>query len=131
MQIAYETLHVLSDGKFHSGTQIAQKLKVSRSTIWKSVAFLRQLGISIQAVSGRGYGWYAPIELLNKNAIEAGLNAASHTFLPRVEIFNVINSTNDYLMQRLSHDIPSGTVCIAERQTAWKGRMEKSWCSPF
>lgn len=131
MQIAYDTLHYLSDGKFYSGTLLAQKLKVSRSSIWKGIDFLRQLGIPIQAVSGRGYRWYNPTELLNKNSIIEQLTPTTETCLPRIEIFNEIGSTNDYLMQGLSRGLPSGTVCIAERQTAGRGRMGKPWASPF
>lgn len=131
MQVAYETLRLLSDGKFHSGTSLAEQLKVSRSSIWKGIAHLRQLEVPIQAVSGRGYRWPQPFELLNKQRILNGLNAKAHAHLPRLDVINVVGSTNDYLMQRLTHDIPSGSVCIAEAQTAGKGRMGRVWRSPY
>ncbi len=131
MQVAYEVLHILKDGKFHSGTSLALQLKVSRSSIWKGIAYLRQLEVPIQAVSGRGYRWPSPFELLNKNDILSRLNTKVKQSLNRIDVVNVIASTNDYLIQRLAHDIPNGSVCIAEAQTAGKGRMGRTWRSPF
>lgn len=131
MQVAYEVLRCLSDGKFHSGTSLAQLLKVSRSSIWKGVHFLRKLELPIHAVTGRGYRWAEPVELLNKKEILAGLNTTTQSYLPRLEVVNVISSTNDYLIQRLGHGICSGTVCVAEAQTAGKGRLGKKWFSPY
>jgi BirA family biotin operon repressor/biotin-[acetyl-CoA-carboxylase] ligase len=121
----------LSDGKFHSGTSLAEQLKVSRSSIWKGIAFLRRFNLLIHAISGRGYRWVSPIELLDKTAILSKLDAQIEQFIPRIDVVNVVPSTNDYLIQRLSHDIQTGTVCLAEGQTKGRGRMGREWCSPF
>lgn len=130
MQIAYEVLRILSDGKFHSGTILAQSLKVSRSSIWKGISYLRKLEVDIQAVSGRGYRWVSPSELLSKKEIMAKLTQEAHAFFSRIDVLNVITSTNDYLIQRLP-TISCGTVCTTEAQTAGKGRMGRTWRSPF
>ncbi|MCS5710250.1 bifunctional biotin--[acetyl-CoA-carboxylase] ligase/biotin operon repressor BirA [Candidatus Berkiella aquae] len=131
MQVAYDVLRLLIDGKFHSGTSLANELKVSRSSIWKGIHFLRQLEVNIQAVSGRGYRWCQPFELLNQQAIQAGLSLAAKQAYNRIDVVNVLSSTNDYLIQRLPHGLPNGTVCVAEAQTAGRGRMGKTWRSPF
>lgn len=131
MQVAYDVLRLLNDGKFHSGTSLALRLKISRSSIWKGINFLRQLGIGIQAVPGRGYRWFMPCELLNHSAILSALTPLAKQILSRLEVVNVIASTNDYLLSRLVHGIPHGCVCIAEAQTQGKGRMGKVWRSPF
>lgn len=131
MQVAYQALRLLSDGKFHSGTMLAQQLKVSRSSIWKAIAYLRTLEVSIQAVSGRGYRWNHPVALIDKNDIFNNLTPNTQQAFKRIDVVNVVTSTNDYLTSRLAHDIPHGTVCIAEAQTAGKGRMGRVWRSPF
>lgn len=131
MQIAYETLRLLSDGRFHSGTSLAEQLKVSRSSIWKGISFLRRFNLVIDAVSGKGYRWASPIELLDKTIILQHIKPENACYLPKIDLVNVIASTNDYLMKRLSHDIQSGTICLAEGQTKGRGRMGKGWCSPF
>ncbi len=131
MQVAYDVLRLLKDGKFHSGTSLALELKVSRSSIWKGIQFLRQLEVAIQAVPGRGYRWYQPCELLSQNEILSALTPAAKQALGRIDVVNVIASTNDYLIQRFPHGIPNGTVCVAEAQTQGRGRMGKIWRSPF
>ncbi|MGE3319566.1 MAG: biotin--[acetyl-CoA-carboxylase] ligase [Candidatus Berkiella sp.] len=131
MQVAYDVLRLLSDGKFHSGTQLSLNLKISRSSIWKGIHFLRQLGVVIQAVPGRGYRWYEPFELLSQHTILSSLTPLAQQLLPRVDVVNVVSSTNDYLLSRLTHGIPSGSVCVAEGQTQGRGRMGKLWRSPF
>lgn len=131
MQIAYEILRYLKDGKFHSGTALAQLLKVSRSSIWKGVDFLRRLHVVIEAVTGRGYRCVTPIELLEKKLLIPLLSPAIQHALPRIEIVPMISSTNDYLMQGIGLGIQKGTVCIAEMQTAGRGRQGKQWVSPF
>lgn len=131
MQVAYDVLRLLSDGKFHSGTQLSLNLKISRSSIWKGIHFLRQLGVGVQAVPGRGYRWYEPFELLNQHAILSLLTPFAQQALPRIDVVNVVSSTNDYLLSRLTHGLPSGSVCVAEGQTQGRGRMGKHWRSPF
>ncbi len=131
MQIAYEILRHLSDGKFHSGTMLAQSLRVSRSSIWKGIDFLRQLEVDVQAVSGRGYRWHEPPELLNKNLIWEELSTLAKENIARIEVVPIIGSTNDYLISRIPLGLAKGTVCLSEAQTAGRGRMGKSWQSPF
>ena len=131
MQVAFEILWILHDGKFHSGSHLAQHLKVSRSSIWKAIDFLRNLGVQIQAVSGKGYRWPNPFELIDKHEINKNLTVKTQQAFKSIDVVNVLASTNDYLISRLNHDIPSGSVCIAQAQTAGKGRMGRTWCSPF
>lgn len=131
MQTAFTLLRILNDGRFYSGAVLARELKISRSTIWKAIEYLRGQGLQIHAVPGRGYRWHAPLPLLDTQQIRSLLSPPTQAFFPKFELCAVIPSTNDYLAQRLSHGLPSGTVCLAEGQTAGKGRLGKSWCSPL
>ena len=45
----------LADGHFHSGEELAQRLGVSRSAVWKAANTLRELGSTVHAVRNRGY----------------------------------------------------------------------------
>lgn len=131
MQVAYEALRMLNDSKFHSGTSLAHQLKVSRSSIWKAIDYLRSLSVPVQAVSGRGYRLAVPLEFIDKPFIIEKLTLKAQQAFNKIEIFNAVASTNDYLLSRMAHDLPSGTVCIAEAQTRGKGRMGRTWVSPF
>jgi len=50
-------LTLLADGEFHSGTELAEVLGVSRSAICKQLKGLSELGLHHSAVSGKVTGW--------------------------------------------------------------------------
>jgi len=47
-----------------------------------------------------------------------------------VERFDVIDSTNTYLLDRARSGAPSGLVAVADHQTAGRGRLDRRWESP-
>ncbi len=126
-----QLLTLLADGNFHSGTTLATALGVSRSAVWKTIAGLSELGLNLIAVRGRGYRLSRPLELLTPNAIIAALDASIKPLVSDIVIHDTIDSTNNYLSQRARQNAPSGLVCLAEYQTAGKGRRGRQWVSPF
>jgi BirA family transcriptional regulator, biotin operon repressor / biotin---[acetyl-CoA-carboxylase] ligase len=124
-------LNLLSDGHFHSGTELANVLHISRSAIWKQLNGLADLGLPHSAVSGKGYRLERPLELLDENKILAAVDEQARALISTLEVFDQIPSTNTYLLQRASEHAPSGAVCFTEQQTAGKGRRGRRWVSPF
>jgi len=115
---------LLADGEFHSGEQLGEKLGMSRAAINKHIQTLRDWGIDVFTVPGKGYSLPGPIQLLNEAYIHSHIKNGSITVLP------VIDSTNQYLLDRLS-ELDSGDACIAEYQQAGRGRRGRKWFSPF
>ena len=64
-------IQFLADGEFHSGSELAKSLGVSRSAVWKQIAGFADIGVEIVAVSGKGYRLNQPLELLKQSTIEA------------------------------------------------------------
>jgi BirA family transcriptional regulator, biotin operon repressor / biotin---[acetyl-CoA-carboxylase] ligase len=124
-------LALLADGEFHSGTELASTLNISRSAIWKHLNTLAELGLKHSAVSGKGYRLERPLELLDKAEIMDALSDRAYSLISSLEIHDRITSTNTYLVERVLENIQSGAVCIAEQQTAGKGRRGRQWVSPF
>jgi BirA family transcriptional regulator, biotin operon repressor / biotin---[acetyl-CoA-carboxylase] ligase len=124
-------LTLLADGQFHSGTALAKALYISRSAVWKQLNGLAELGLHHAAVSGKGYRLERPLELLDKTRILAVLDDRTHPLISTLEIFDQIPSTNTYLMECAHDNALSGSVCLAEQQTAGKGRRGRHWVSPF
>ncbi len=126
-------IKILADGEFHSGTELSNALNVSRSAVWKQLSCLTELGIEYSAVSGKGYRLARPIELFNRTAIWNGLTGHSKQWLAELIIHNRIDSTNSYLNRLCQNqgDTPSGLLCLAEFQSAGKGRRGRYWVSPF
>lgn len=44
-------------------------------------------------------------------------------------VFSEISSTNDYLLNH-AHELEQGSICLAERQSAGRGRRGRAWYSP-
>lgn len=117
-------ISILSDGEFHSGEQLGERLGMSRAAINKHIQTLRDWGVDVFTVPGKGYSLPEPIQLLNEELIRGEISEGSITVLP------VIDSTNQYLLDRLAA-LHSGDACVAEYQQAGRGRRGRKWFSPF
>jgi len=92
---------------------------------------LSELGLQHAAVSGKGYRLDKPLELLDRESINAMVDEQSKTWVSTLEIHDTLNSTNSYLVEHSQNNAPSGFVCFAEHQTAGKGRRGRQWVSPY
>lgn len=125
-----EILRLLREkaGQFVSGEEFSQSLGVSRTAVWKQVRQLRELGYTIEAVTSRGYRLTGTPDTLIPTEIQAGLE--TRLIGREVVYYETTDSTN-----LRAHDLgeagaAEGTVVIADRQTAGKGRLGRSWISP-
>jgi len=123
-------VRLLVDGRFHSGQELARLLGISRAAVWKQLrSFPDTLGIQVDSVRGRGYRLRQPLELLDADWIRGAIDPAVS---PReVVIHDSIDSTNSWLMTQARGGMHGGSVCLAERQEAGRGRHGRHWVSPF
>ncbi len=126
-----ELLRHLANGTFYSGQKLAAQHGVSRMTIYHSMRKLEKLGIAVVRVRGRGYRLLRPIELLESQYILSRLKPDYVKHVSGLEIFPSLDSTSSYLLRRAAQGAPGGLVCLAEYQTAGKGRRGRRWVSPF
>lgn len=125
-----ELLALLADGQFHSGVDLAKQLNVSRTTISKRVADWQALGLDIDTVTGKGYRLQTPIDWLNQAKIYAFLPNNIQSLISEFSVQQIISSTNDFVAQSLQKKSQSGVVCLAEMQSAGRGRRGRTWLSP-
>lgn len=132
MSTRYKLISLLSDGQFHSGATLGQQLGISRSAIWKHVQALTDSGLDVFSVRGKGYQLATPIELLDSVKILSRLKPSVLASLDYIDILDEVDSTNDYLKARLPLLHPGrGCACMAEMQSAGRGRRGRRWISPF
>lgn len=124
-------LNLLADGGFHSGVELAKTLGLSRTAVWGMVHELQSLGLEVDAVSGKGYRLARPLDLLDGAAIYEALSAPARARLVELEIHDQLDSTNSHLMRQAAAGQPGGAACLAEFQAAGRGRVGRSWFSPF
>jgi len=124
-----ELLQLLGDGQTHSGQELAGVLNVSRTAIWKQLSKLEALGLELLSQPGRGYCLVGGLDLLDMDTISAHLSPAAVQNLTGLELLRVVDSTNAFLMRQ---EPRSGiSACLAEFQTAGRGRRGRKWVSPF
>lgn len=126
-----QILAILADGQFHSGQELAEELGLSRSGIWKVIQNLQGKGIEVFAVQGKGYRLAQPIELLVKDQIQQNISSHQSTFPGEVLVLWETDSTNRYLAQQNVSGGNAGMTCLAEMQTAGRGRRGRTWISPL
>ncbi len=131
MQLRRRLLNCLSDGEFHSGEVLGARLGISRMAVWKHLKALRELGIELETVRGKGYRLPVSCELLDRDEIMANTSPESLALLGPVEVLMETGSTNTRLREQAQNGARSGSVCLTELQHHGRGRHGRSWVSPF
>jgi BirA family transcriptional regulator, biotin operon repressor / biotin---[acetyl-CoA-carboxylase] ligase len=120
----------LADGRFHSGEELASQLGVSRSAIWKAATALRELGATLHAVRNRGYRLALVCEALDAAAVRAHLGRDVREHVTHIEAAWSLPSTNTWLLDRPNPAPGMTEVCLAEYQSAGRGRRGRVWLAP-
>lgn len=121
----------LAAGAAVSGSELAARLGVSRTAVWKQVERLRELGLDVAAQAGRGYRLGAPIELLDAERIRRALTSSERARLGDLALHWQLDSTSSELLRRAAGDPRDGLVCLAEVQSAGRGRRGRVWRMPL
>lgn len=124
-------LPMLADGHFHSGQDLADRLGVSRTAVWKQLNRLEELGLDLESVKGQGYRIPGGLELLEESRLRAGLSETAQSLLGELVLLPTVDSTNAEVLRRLEQGAGTGVVCTAEQQTAGRGRRGREWVSPY
>lgn len=125
-------LKALSDkNQYLSGSQIAEGLGISRNAVWKAVKQLESDGFIIEAVPNKGYKLVFSPEIISAENISEFLSTSS--IGRNITVFAEIDSTNNYaksICQSVDMSSLDGNVIIAESQSAGRGRLGRTFCSP-
>lgn len=127
--LTFAILRRLSDGEFHSGTELSQTLGVSRASISNALHDLDRLGLIIHKIRGRGYRWINPVQWLDKDIIQTHLAGEADRF--HIQVLDIAESTNTLLLRDAArekniHD-EKIRVITAELQTGGRGRRGRQW----
>ncbi|MBO4687912.1 MAG: HTH domain-containing protein [Clostridiales bacterium] len=115
-------------GTCFSGAEIAEKLHVSRTAVWKAVESLREEGYALEAAPGRGYVLSPDTDIVSGQGVGKYLGEDLDLDF---RVFDEVTSTNTLLKEKAAAGAREGTVIIANSQTGGKGRMGRSFFSPL
>lgn len=127
MNLCDQILKILANGEPCSGAELGRRCQVSRTAVWKAIKKLQASGLQITADRQRGYQLQEAIELLDVDLIRSYLSTAQQA--RELHCFNGVDSTNTELLRSLAATTPR--YCLAEQQTAGRGRRGNTWYSPF
>jgi BirA family biotin operon repressor/biotin-[acetyl-CoA-carboxylase] ligase len=114
-----------------SGSELAARLGVTRAAVWKQVERLRGFGLAIPARAGGGYRLEAPLDLLDAQAIRSLLTPAARARLGDLAVHWQLDSTSSELLRRAATDPRDVLACLAEIQSAGRGRRGRAWRMPL
>lgn len=123
--LTFRLLRLLADGEFHSGEELARRVRMSRSTVWKALQGVEEWGVTLFKVNGRGYRLVNTVQWLEADCLRPHLGGAADSL--RVEIIDTVDSTNTLLLRRALAGEPGGLAVAAELQTQGRGRRGRSW----
>ena len=114
--------------EYVSGQEICEQFGVSRTAVWKVMNQLKEEGYEIESVPKKGYRLLNEPDVLSKSELLSRIDTewAGRT----VYYFDETDSTNNDVRRLMSQGAPHGTLAIADKQTAGKGRRGRTWISP-
>ncbi len=130
MSIKNNVLQILERNKgcSISGQELAEKLGVSRTAVWKAINSLKEEGHIISGVSNKGYSLSPSSDLMSAEGIRTFLKDEYKNL--SVTVYKTVGSTNTEAKIQAMQNAQHGTVIISEGQTEGRGRMGRSFYSP-
>ncbi len=130
MSVKNEIIHILEQckGEIISGQELAEKLGVSRTAVWKAINSLKDEGYMIDGVSNKGYSLSPKSDVLSSEGIRPFLKE-KYSNIP-ISVYKTIGSTNTEAKVLAMKNADHGTVILSEEQTSGRGRMGRNFYSP-
>ncbi|EDN69760.1 biotin--protein ligase [Beggiatoa sp. PS] len=123
-----QVLSILADGQRHTAKQLTEQLAINTAVLEQAINTLSAYGIQFNSSVKNTYQLAESLELLEHSLIQSGLSTETLSHLNDLDIFDVIDSTNRYALD-FKGVVPY--ICLAEYQTAGRGRQGRQWISPY
>ena len=120
-------IELLAKPGIHSGTALGEQLGISRVAIKKRIDRMVADGVPVESAAGKGYRLSEGVELLGADHILDHIDPSTHSTI-YLEVFSMLNSTNEYLASKKQITGKLGVV-VAESQPLGQGRRGRQWIS--
>lgn len=115
--------------EYISGEDIARKLQVSRTAVWKHIHELKQAGYAIESHSRKGYALIDTPDLLLPNEIKNKLS--SKILGNEINYYDEVDSTNNKAKSLAAQGASDGAIVVSETQSGGRGRLARGWVTPY
>lgn len=123
-------IQILADGSFHSGASLGRQLGVTRTIIGRGVEALRDMGVEIHSVTGKGYRLPGVLELMSISRILELLGGDRRLWSGHIDLLFSTDSTNVDALRK-GQEGANHYLVLAEHQSNGRGRRGKAWVSPL
>lgn len=111
-----------------SGQELCNQFGVSRTAVWKAIKQLKEKGYEIEAVPNKGYHLKEAADVLSKDELQS--LCKTKWLGKELYCYDCLDSTNVKAKELAEQGCESGTLVVADQQTAGRGRRGRSWDSP-
>jgi len=121
---------LINSNDYVSGNEIAKKLNISRTAVWKIICKLKEKGFVIDCINNRGYKLIKiPDSIILPQII---YNYSKNEFPFEIIYLEKVDSTNNYAKNYVLNNenyIKKNIVIITDEQYSGRGRFERKWYS--
>lgn len=124
-----EILTLLRESEgYVSGQELCSRFGVSRTAVWKVINQLKEEGYVIEAVQNKGYKLKENPDIFSLNELRSRIHnkwAGSE-----IHYYEETTSTNIDAKRLAEEGAAHGSIAVADKQTAGRGRRGRGWESP-
>lgn len=124
-------LRLIADGNSYSEEQLAQTLNIPCTTIKNIINSLSDYGLMVIKTTDETYRLSNAIDFLDRAFLLSKLQPIIQKNIDELEIFEEIDSTNQYLLNHSNITVNQISIALAEYQTQGRGRHGNAWLSPL
>lgn len=110
-----------------SGQELCERFGVSRTAVWKAINMLKERGYEIESVTNKGYRIVSEPDIMDADELRSIWSAK--WMGQEIKYYDSVDSTNVRAKLLAEEGYPSGTLIVANEQTAGKGRRGRNWDS--
>lgn len=126
-----EVLEQLADGQWHAEARLLALLGNAEPALAPVMAAIGALGVTVERSSTQAYRVPGGLELLWPEAILEDVDDDARRALGELRVLRQVDSTNAELLRELAPPPGRARACLADCQSAGRGRRGRRWVSPF
>lgn len=113
-----------------SGQRLCEHFGVSRTAVWKIIHQLEEEGYQVEAVRNKGYRIVEHPDVMTEEELGSLIGETTNWAGRNICYFPETDSTNIQAKRLGESGAPHGTLVVAEKQNAGRGRRGRGWNSP-
>ncbi len=125
-----QLLHLIGDGGFHDIDTLAANMAATPQAVSALLSQLDDDGFVVRVRNETEYALDMPVDWLSEGSIREYLEPIAAQCFKRIEVLDSVDSTSRWLAQCPPPEVHRATVCMAESQSAGRGRLGRTWVSP-